>query len=77
MHGPSMDGEGTFNYVEYPVRFGKIPNLKPAPSYIHDTLPAVLTDGYDYLPPNTCVKWIPTTFELLDFLLFKGYKYGS
>jgi Mn-containing catalase len=29
--GPSMDGEGTFQYIEYPVPYGGIPKLKPAP----------------------------------------------
>ncbi|MGD6965744.1 manganese catalase family protein [Rossellomorea vietnamensis] len=50
--GPSMDGEGTFNYVEDPVPFGPKPALRPAPSYIHDTLPSVLKS--DMMPPNMC-----------------------
>jgi Mn-containing catalase len=48
-NGPSMDGLGTFNYVENPVPFGPKPSLKPAPPYIHDTLPSVLKS--DVVPP--------------------------
>jgi Mn-containing catalase len=50
--GPSMDGEGVFQYVENPVPFAKAPKLKPAPPYIHDTLPAVLQNGM--VPPPVC-----------------------
>lgn len=49
-HGPSMDGEGTFQYVECPVPYGGIPKLKPAPPYIFDTPPSVL--NAPDLPPN-------------------------
>lgn len=53
--GPSMDGEGTFQYVEHPVPFGGKPKLKPAPPYIFNTPPSVLMDGPDpALPPNLC-----------------------
>lgn len=52
-HGPSMDKLGTFNYVENPVPFAKAPILKPAPPYIHDTLPSLLKDNKGMLPPNT------------------------
>jgi Mn-containing catalase len=41
-NGPSMDGLGYFNYVHSPVPHGDKPFLKPAPPYIHDTLPQVL-----------------------------------
>jgi Mn-containing catalase len=41
-HGPSMDGLGQFNYVDGPVAYGDKPFLKPAPPYVHDTLPQVL-----------------------------------
>lgn len=37
--GPSMDGEGTFQYVQNPQAYGGKPKLKPAPSYIHNTPP--------------------------------------
>lgn len=36
-HGPSMDGCGTFNYVEDPVPLAPAPKLPPAPPYIFDT----------------------------------------
>lgn len=48
-NGPSMDGEGQFQYVEHPQPFAPKPILSPAPSYIHDTLPSLLKD--DYMPP--------------------------
>lgn len=51
--GPSMDKQGTFNYVENPVPLAKRPKLKPAPPNIHNTLPSVLngtTKGM--LPPD-------------------------
>lgn len=52
-NGPSMDGEGTFQFVEYPVPYGGVPKLKPAPPYIHDTPPSIL--GTDIVPPpNMC-----------------------
>ncbi len=57
-HGPSMDCLGTFNYVEYPVPYGGVPKLKPAPPYIFDTPPSVLKAGQinisSNLPPNLC-----------------------
>lgn len=37
-HGPSMDGLGQFNYVATPQPYGKIPRLRPAPPYTHNTL---------------------------------------
>jgi Mn-containing catalase len=51
-HGPSMDGLGTFNYVENPVPCTKKPKLNPAPSYIHDTLPSVLRENNGLIPPS-------------------------
>ncbi|WP_067727735.1 manganese catalase family protein [Oceanobacillus damuensis] len=36
-HGPSMDGCGTFNYVEDPVPFAPAPKLAPAPPYFFNT----------------------------------------
>lgn len=51
--GPSCDGEGTFQFVENPGPFAKAPVLKPAPAYIHDTLPQVITDGgTGMVPPS-------------------------
>lgn len=47
-HGPSMDGEGQFQYVQQPLPLAPIPVLKPAPAYIHDTLPL------DPIPPSFC-----------------------
>lgn len=49
-NGPSMDGEGVFKYVENPQPLAKAPKLRPAPPYIHDTLPAVLKNGL--VPPS-------------------------
>ena len=49
-NGPSIDGEGVFQFVENPVPYGKKPKLKPAPLYIHDTLPSVLQDPP--IPPS-------------------------
>jgi Mn-containing catalase len=51
-NGPSMDKLGTFHYVENPVPLAKKPVLKPAPSYIHDTLPSVIKGDKGMLPPN-------------------------
>ncbi|MDX5474376.1 MAG: manganese catalase family protein [Bacillaceae bacterium] len=47
-NGTSMDGLGTFNYVENPVPLAKRPTLQPAPPYMHNTLPQVLRE----IPPN-------------------------
>lgn len=38
--GPSLDGEGYFQYVEYPTPLAPKPVLKPTPPYIHNTLPS-------------------------------------
>ncbi|PZD94908.1 manganese catalase family protein [Paenibacillus sambharensis] len=48
--GPSMDGCGTFQYVENPQPLAPKPVLAPAPPYIHDTPPGVLKDG-PLMPP--------------------------
>ncbi|MGD6940563.1 manganese catalase family protein [Cytobacillus gottheilii] len=37
--GASMDGKGQFEYIENPEAMGQIPNLAPAPVYVHGTLP--------------------------------------
>ena len=50
--GPSMDGEGVFNYVEYPLPFAGKPKLKPAPPEIFNTPPSVLKDDGGMLPPS-------------------------
>ncbi len=41
-HGPSMDGEGVFNYVEHPQPFAPAPVLRPAPPVIFDTPPNMM-----------------------------------
>jgi Mn-containing catalase len=53
-HGPSCDGEGTFQYIENPVPFAPAPVLQPAPPYIHDTPPQVIQQdgGMGMVPPN-------------------------
>ena len=50
--GPSLDGEGHFQYVEKPIPLASKPVLNPAPSYIHDTLPSVING--DDIPPHVC-----------------------
>ncbi|MFD1739020.1 manganese catalase family protein [Bacillus salitolerans] len=37
--GPSMDGTGTFEYIENPEAMGQIPTMTPPPPYIHGTPP--------------------------------------
>ncbi|CDQ20588.1 manganese catalase family protein [Halobacillus karajensis] len=37
--GSSMDGKGTFSYVQNPDAVGQKPELAPAPAFIHGTLP--------------------------------------
>lgn len=49
--GPSMDGEGVFQYVQCPEAYGGKPKLKPAPSYIHDTPPQDLKRSDSFIPP--------------------------
>jgi len=53
-HGPSMDGLGTFNFVEYPLPYGGVPKLKPAPPYIFNTPPSVIKASPINPPPNLC-----------------------
>jgi len=48
--GPSMDGMGVFNYVENPTSCANKVKLKPAPPYIHDTLPTVLRGSNGLIP---------------------------
>lgn len=38
--GPSMDGQGQFEYIENPEPMGQIPILAPGPIYIHGTMPS-------------------------------------
>ncbi|MEG7379753.1 manganese catalase family protein [Bacillus subtilis] len=38
--GTSMDGKGNFEYVGEPEAMGQKPMLKPAPPYVHGTMPA-------------------------------------
>ncbi|PJY99201.1 manganese catalase [Bacillus vallismortis] len=38
--GTSMDGKGNFEYVGKPEAMGQKPVLKPAPPYVHGTMPA-------------------------------------
>ncbi|RYI29406.1 manganese catalase family protein [Bacillus infantis] len=38
--GPSMDGQGQFEYIENPEPMGQIPILTPGPIYIHGTMPS-------------------------------------
>jgi Mn-containing catalase len=37
--GPSLDGQGEYEYVSEPKPEGEKPTLKPAPSNLHNTLP--------------------------------------
>lgn len=36
-NGPSMDGVGQFEYVADPIARGQVPQLKPAPAFVHST----------------------------------------
>ncbi|MGR6855421.1 manganese catalase family protein [Bacillus halotolerans] len=38
-HGESFDGRGEFRYIPAPIAFGPEPHLKPAPKWLHDTMP--------------------------------------
>lgn len=49
--GPSMDGCGTFNYVEMPQPLAPRPVLNPAPPYVFDTPPGVLSGSGPSIPP--------------------------
>jgi Mn-containing catalase len=35
--GPSLDGQGKFEYISEPAAMGQNPQLIPAPSYVHGT----------------------------------------
>jgi len=35
--GPSMDGQSNFEYIANPEAMGQVPELKPAPAYIHNS----------------------------------------
>lgn len=37
--GQALDGQGEYEYVSSPIPEGERPNLKPAPSNLHNTLP--------------------------------------
>jgi Mn-containing catalase len=37
--GPAFDGKGEYEYIANPEAMGQIPILKPAPLYVHGTLP--------------------------------------
>lgn len=37
--GQALDGQGEYEYMSSPVPEGEKPNLKPAPSNLHNTLP--------------------------------------
>ncbi|SFJ69339.1 Mn-containing catalase [Halobacillus dabanensis] len=37
--GPTLDGQGTFEYITKPEPMGQIPELQPGPPYIHGTPP--------------------------------------
>ena len=53
-NGPSVDGEGQFQYVENPVAYGNKTKLKPAPLYIHNTLHYLLKNHTGKIPLNMC-----------------------
>ncbi|KAA6453932.1 manganese catalase family protein [Bacillus sp. HU-1818] len=38
-HGEAFDGRGKFRYIPAPIAFGPVPHLKPAPMWVHDTIP--------------------------------------
>ncbi|MFT4401327.1 manganese catalase family protein [Bacillus sp. SW14] len=38
-HGEAFDGRGEFRYIPAPIAFGPAPHLKPAPMWVHDTIP--------------------------------------
>ncbi|MRG85641.1 manganese catalase family protein [Salinibacillus xinjiangensis] len=46
-HGPAMDGQGEFEYIENPEAMGQIPDLTQPPNYVHGTP----TPGQ--MPPGT------------------------
>ncbi|PYY26261.1 manganese catalase family protein [Paenibacillus illinoisensis] len=51
-HGPSMDGQGVFQYVQHPQPLAAAPKLPPAPPYIYNTPPyALRKENAESLPP--------------------------
>ncbi len=36
-NGPSYDGQGQFEYIAEPIARGQVPNLGPAPAFVHST----------------------------------------
>jgi len=49
--GPSIDGCGEFQYVESPKAYAPKPVLPPAPQYIFDTPPGVVSGTGPSIPP--------------------------
>ncbi|NIK10945.1 manganese catalase family protein [Alkalibacillus almallahensis] len=49
--GPTLDGKGTFEYIQNPEPMGQIPNLKPGPPFLHGTPPTNLKNG-EQSPPQ-------------------------
>ncbi|REJ11023.1 manganese catalase family protein [Halobacillus trueperi] len=43
--GPTMDGKGSFEYIQDPKPMGQIPDLKPGPAYIHGTPPKEMREA--------------------------------
>lgn len=39
VHGEAFDGRGEFRYIPAPIAFGPEPHLKPAPMWLHNTVP--------------------------------------
>lgn len=50
-HGPSMDGQGTFQYVQHSQPLAPAPKLPPAPPYIFDTSPELRKGNSAEAPP--------------------------
>ncbi|MCY8927531.1 manganese catalase family protein [Bacillus subtilis] len=38
-HGEAFDGRGEFRYIPAPIAFATAPHLKPAPMWLHNTVP--------------------------------------
>ena len=51
-HGKSMDGLGAFRYYSQAPAFGEAPKLRPAPKYIHATLPTIRSEEQGHIPPE-------------------------
>ncbi|RXT06393.1 manganese catalase family protein [Ammoniphilus sp. CFH 90114] len=50
--GPSPDGLGQFQYVSQPKPFGEKPVLKPAPPFVHNTMPPLPPKAMPSMPPH-------------------------